>query len=405
MISIEQLVAEGIKEWQSSGLYSSLTNWRITNEQRNENEQQLKLFLDKLTAFLKQFPSSSAEKSLWKQQALREINKLLQSDDSSFFNGLNEAERNLFQDMTISFLRDVRAFDSSLSLQDTMQALRNIWILAILQCLFQKKSGYHKAMFAYSMLYPYSDNYLDDPSVSSSDKKQFNEWFTCRLKGWITPRNAHEARISSLIQMIENQFPRSQYPDVFKALLLIQNAQIRSLQQQDGNCHLSDEVLLAISYEKGGTSVIADGILIDGTLNEEQLRFCMRFGFLLQLGDDIQDARSDHNNAHQTLLSNHLVQPCDSFVLKLLDYIHTSLISSKICNNAKLLSFVEKDCFYLILYALCQKDAIAITPSLHSVVKQCLPLSSECLSQLIANYGHYNEEKLWEYVEVLISDN
>lgn len=403
MILIERLIREGIAEWQETRPYSALIQWKNADAQRIAYEQQLNTMLLRITSFMKQFPKQEAKKKLWKQKALMEINKIMQNGDSRFFSGLNEAERNLFQDMTIAFLKDVRCFDKNLTLQDTMQALRNIWILTILQCLFQKYSGYHKAMFAYSMLYPYSDNYLDDCLVSKSDKQRFNEWFTERLKGPADPHNAHEEKISNLIAMIEAKFPRAQYPDVYDALLLIQAAQIRSLHQQDGKQSLGDERLLAISYEKGGTSVVADGMLIDGALNEEQLRFCMQFGFLLQLGDDIQDAQCDHENDHQTLLSNHLDHYGDQLILKLLQYIKNTVLSTAVCTRKELLSFVQKDCFYLIFYALFQKNAIPVSESLQKEIAQCLPLSPACLNKLVKQYEHmYSEQELWEYIDALI---
>lgn len=406
MVLINQLIEEGLAEWQGSAQYDSFAKWHVSNQQRDEYENKLSAFIVKLNRFMEQLPKQSASKRLWKQKALTEITKMMQSGDSHFFSGLNETERTLFQDMTISFLRDVRSFDPELSLQDTMQALRNIWILAILQCLFHKYSGYHKAMFAYSMLYPYSDNYLDDPDVSKAYKMQFNEWFTKRLKGVIASKNAHEERISSLIALIEAQFDRKEYPQVYEALLLIQSAQIRSLQQQDGAVLLSDDRLLEISYEKGGTSVIADGILIDGLLDEEQQRFCMRFGFMLQLGDDIQDAISDHTNAHQTLLSNHSTQNADPLIRKLLAYIQSSLSNSKVCDRSELLQFVEKDCFYLIFYALFQKNAIMISHALRKTIQHCLPLSAAFLSDLTRQYeNRYSEDRLWEYVDTLIEND
>lgn len=406
MILIKQLIEEGLAEWQSSTQYDSFTKWYVSDQQRDEYENKLAAFIIKLNRFMEQLPNQNASRKLWKQKALTEITKMMQSGDSHFFSGLNETERTLFQDMTISFLRDVRSFDSELSLQDTMQALRNIWILAILQCLFHKYSGYHKAMFAYSMLYPYSDNYLDDPDVSKAHKMQFNEWFTKRLKGAITPKNAHEKRISSLIALIEEQFDRKEYPQVYEALLLIQSAQIRSLQQQDGAVSLGDDKLLEISYEKGGTSVIADGILIDGFLDEEQQRFCMRFGFMLQLGDDIQDAISDHINAHQTLLSNHSMQNADTLIRKLLAYIQSSLRGSKVCDRSELLQFVEKDCFYLIFYALFQKHAIMVSQALRQTIQYCLPLSAAFLTDLTRQYeNRYSEDRLWECVDTLIEND
>lgn len=45
-----------------------------------------------------------------------------------------------------------------------------------LQLLFGKEVYYSKANFAYSMLYPYTDNYLDNTNIDKNDKILFNNW-------------------------------------------------------------------------------------------------------------------------------------------------------------------------------------------------------------------------------------
>ncbi len=404
MISIDRLIKAGIVEWEAAKAYSSLSTWFIDEENRQAYENQLQDIITNVNEFLNVFPASKKAQRIWKQKGIEEISKIIQNSNSHFFSGLNEQERHLFQSITISFLRDVREFDRSLSLQDTMQALRNVWIIAILQCLFQKYSGYHKAMFAYSMLYPYSDNYLDEIDITLKEKQQFNHWFTKRLKGETTSfHNAREQKIAMLIEMIEDRFPRNEYPDVYEALLLIQAAQIHSLHQQDGKQILSDDQLLTVSYQKGGTSVVADGMLIDGSLNDEQVRFCMQFGFMLQLGDDIQDGSRDHENAHQTLLSNHLKQNADALILKLLQYINDVFMRNQVCQREELLHFVQKDCCYLIFYALMQSDAIAVSQALKKDIQHCLPLSPAFLSQQYRQYGKsYDEAALWQRIDALL---
>ena len=51
----------------------------------------------------------------------------------------------------------------------------------MLEVAFQKPIQYHQAMFGYSMLYPYSDNVLDDTLMDKEEKKAFNHWFMRRL--------------------------------------------------------------------------------------------------------------------------------------------------------------------------------------------------------------------------------
>ncbi len=85
-------------------------------------------------------------------------------------------DRKKFLDITKQFIRDARKFDDDLPIGDIMQAMRNVWISNALQLLFGKEVYYSKANFAYSMLYPYTDNYLDNTNIDKNDKILFNNW-------------------------------------------------------------------------------------------------------------------------------------------------------------------------------------------------------------------------------------
>jgi hypothetical protein len=103
--------------------------------------------------------------------------------------------------------------------------------------------------------------------------------------------------------MIEGQYPRDEYKQVFDSILCIQNGQIKSLSQQDTEKDLDEESAIAISAEKGGTSVLADAYLVCGDLDEGMFEFAFGFGFILQLIDDLQDVDEDLKNGHMTVFS------------------------------------------------------------------------------------------------------
>ena len=63
---------------------------------------------------------------------------------------------------------------------------------------------------------------------------------------------------------------------------------------------------MRISVEKGGTSVLADAYLVCGNLDTELSDLMFGFGFVLQLIDDLQDAKEDCNNNHMTVFSQEL---------------------------------------------------------------------------------------------------
>ncbi len=160
------------------------------------------------------------------------------------------------------------------------------------------------AVFGYSMLYPYTDNYLDNPDVPVEAKASFNERLEKRLAGEpVVPANAHERITFRLVDMIESQYERASYPNVFDGLLAIHHAQRKSLCLLDPQIRLSEADVLEISFEKGGASVLADGYLVSGSLTESQGESLFGYGVYLQLVDDLQDVQDDSHAGLLTVFS------------------------------------------------------------------------------------------------------
>ena len=197
-----------------------------------------------------------------------------------------------------------RRFDPDLSMTDTIQACRNAWTVCGIQPLVGDRMQLTPAILGYSLLYPYSDNYLDDDRISSARKLEFSRRFRDRLCGLrIEPENRHEILVWAMVRLIEEQFPRHLYPRVYECLLAIHQAQEDSLAQLRQSHPLMNPDLLRLSFAKGGTSVLADACLCHGNLNEAQARFAFNWGVLLQLGDDLQDVREDLDSGSTTLFS------------------------------------------------------------------------------------------------------
>lgn len=206
-----------------------------------------------------------------------------------------------FVNITKEFMLMARRFDPEVNMNDVFQASRNLWIINSLQIMMDAPVKLTPSIFAYSMLYPYSDNYLDDPSISSSEKKAFSDRFRQRLNGeHVLPANNMEQTIFDLVALIEEDWDRNQFPEVYESLLAIHDAQTKSIGLINANSVMPDEDLLSICIEKGGTSVLADGYLINGTLTPEQQMFCFGFGAFLQFVDDIQDIKDDMNDRLNT---------------------------------------------------------------------------------------------------------
>ena len=219
--------------------------------------------------------------------------------------------------------RWARQFDPSLGMADIIQACRNAWTACGLQPLLGIRMGMTPSVLGYSLLYPYSDNYLDREDISAEEKLRFSERFRSRLRGDGVPaQDYREAALWTLVKLIEEQYPRAGYPQVFDCLLAIHRAQEESLTQQGKCSHHDDAGLLRMSCAKGGTSVLADACLAHGWLSEEESRFSFEWGVLLQLGDDLQDVREDLRRGSVTLFSRAalLGRPLDPLVIQLLNF-------------------------------------------------------------------------------------
>jgi len=208
-----------------------------------------------------------------------------------------------FFEASIAFTREARAFDPGLPLDGLWQALRNVWIGNTLQLLLDRPVAVNPGLFAYSMLYPLTDNLLDDPGLDGGSKREFNERFGRRLAGLpVRPVGAREEAVFRLVSRIEEEFPRPRFADVHASLLAIHHGQARSLLQQDAP-EIPDARILAISCEKGGSSVLADLYLVAGHATPSLERFAFGYGVFLQLLDDLQDVETDTAAGHQTLFT------------------------------------------------------------------------------------------------------
>ena len=80
------------------------------------------------------------------------------------------------------------------------QALRNVWIGNSLQMLLDRPVTMGPGLFAYSMLYPVTDNWLDDPDITPDLKRAFNERLGKRLAGFhVHAIDEREAAIDHLV--------------------------------------------------------------------------------------------------------------------------------------------------------------------------------------------------------------
>ncbi len=209
-----------------------------------------------------------------------------------------------FFEATEDFVHKARTYDPHLGAEDIYQANRNAWTANGLQWLMGLPLETNPSIFAYSLLYPYTDNFLDDGAIPIATKLAFNEHFRQRLEDQqIAFTNAHEEIIFDLVGMIEKQYARERYPEVFESLLDIHAAQSKSLLLVRPDSTPSEADVIRISFEKGGTSVMADGYLVNGTLSPVHQQFTYGHGIFAQLLDDMEDIEQDCRAERLTVYS------------------------------------------------------------------------------------------------------
>ena len=347
-----------IKLWWNTSKCFPVFGEEISLKEKIFKEKQMNQFLNGLFSHLKQCPKNADERAVWRNVLWSMIKNFGRAS------GFTEDEINSYFSKSLpttthKFICSVKELDNNISLDKVVQALRNLWIMNILQALFNIKIECTPSAFAYSMLYPYTDNYLDSTEISLQDKKLINERFKLRLEGKdIKAENPYEEDLFKLISIIEEQYPRGDFKEIYESLLCIHAAQCNSLTQQNGRTSPYEKDILGISTEKGGASVLADAYLVNGRLGEGEADFMFAYGALLQFCDDLQDAKEDLKNGHMTMFSETSEKwPLDNITNALFDFSNKIIDSDEGFTKEesyKIKAFLKKNVVYLILEAISQ---------------------------------------------------
>lgn len=364
---VAALVEEHCARWRDTRCDSPVLGPPVPRSTQRVNARAAVELIDRVAGDVERWPGKGQGRRLWRERlrsAIREFGEERLGWPAGYRNLLVSDE---FYTASVAFARRAREFDPSVRLEDVGQALRNVWIANSLQLLLDLPVELSPSIFAYSMLYPYTDNYLDASDVAATAKHRFNGRLSRRLRGErLAPQGERERDIFRLVQMIEANYPRVAFPDVHASLLAIQGGQIRSLRQQASREGLYTSDLLAISVEKGGSSVLADGYLVAGEPQPEEVDFFFGYGVFLQLLDDLQDARADREAGHRTLFSTAADRvPLDRLTSQLSNYMRGVLERTPLFEApeyADRLDLIRRNCTFLLVGAVAENEELFSAP-------------------------------------------
>jgi len=341
MLKVEPYIDYFIKIWEQSPTHLPVLNRKYNEREQLEREynfeqMQLKLKSLQSRSSIKKLRNSNPESTFF--PVFRSfLQGIFDFDPTHLDIILSDQFRNVSKD----FFYQARAFGPELSPENIYQGLRNVWIMNGLQLMMNLPVEITPSVFAYSMIYPYSDNFLDDPKISANEKKEFSDRFNSRLHGEnIIPLNHTETQLYQLVEMFEDQYCRSEFPEVYESLYAIQKGQTDSLKllKTDG---LTDSAIRRICFEKGGASVLSDGYLVAGKLKPQQEQALFGYGIYLQLLDDIQDMKEDTDANTNTMCSSLNSKNLGEFVNKTIHFGRVALEEMKCFDAPNVDVFLE----------------------------------------------------------------
>lgn len=350
---------------------------------KNTFEKSLIEILENIFNMINNFPNSDDKHVKWAKEFNNYILEKLNDTTIDKNNTIQYFINQGFLEATKDFIK--KSENSYISIDETGQAIRNAWIMNVLQIISDIKVVCSDSVYAYSMLYPLTDNFIDG-NASFEEKKQFNKKLTKKLKGYNEPTSqGYQNDIFNMIDKIEHEYDRNIYPDVFESLLLIQKGQCDSLMQQHTYLPYQNDIL-SITFAKGGASVLADGYLINGYLSNDMINFSTLFGICLQLCDDIIDIQSDINSNHSTIFTlASKYANIDILAIKALslnkicfsDYVNNLNFD----NKDNILSFMAECCNYMIIIGTILNKKY-FSKEYIKQVEQYIPISAKFINKI-----------------------
>lgn len=330
----------------------------MAEKQKGENEKVLENFRKIMLNRMKAFPEKEKDQPIWKEKLEEDFLKFVENENIIHIReAMNQELFQAFWRETRHFVRRTRDFDNKLSIENIWQAIRNFFIYAVIVDLQENEQNCEEPIFSYSLLYPYTDNFIDDTRKRKEEKESYNEMIKRTICGEDVEASGECEKKTQ--KLLLNLLSFDGFPDIEEirnALLLILDAQMKSMIQQS-NIALTYDDILQVSVYKGALSVYVDYLFASSNRREEDTDFYLKFGFLLQVVDDLQDICDDLKDESKTLMTYHYREgSLEAVVNKLLHYTY-AIFQEFLPKNPKLKEFMMQNCFTMILITVASNQA------------------------------------------------
>lgn len=353
----------------------------VGDMQKKENEALIEEFSARMQKKAEQRPEGKDGLKQWEQEMEQELKCFLEKEKMlSLSEWINPVLFHEFEKETKHFIDRVRGFDADLNAGQIWQAMRNYFIYAMIVEMQGERQNAADPILAYSLLYPYTDNYIDDKTTTKKEKERYNRMIARKLKGEpVLAQSALEEKTCRLLDMIGDAYEGEAKKKVIGTLLQLLEAQNYSIRQQKAG--ISEDEILGISIWKGSTSVLADYLFATQDWREKEEGFYLRFGFLLQLVDDLQDMEEDKKEGSHTLMIKAAEQKrLEGQVNRLLWFIWDTVRAFE-PRNPGLKGFVLKNCVEITLLSVAM-SAQHFLKEYIKALEPYLPLSVEFIKKM-----------------------
>lgn len=194
---------------------------------KHKNEEAIRGISDSISSQFRSYPRLPFKRNKWKNRLLSTINDFLNKETIINLHTVADDDTiQHFQDELKDLIRHIRAFSPELTFEDMGQAIRNYTVYIMFKELNNVTTSFNKAAFGYSMLYPFTDNYIDSSKHSPATKNEYNEMIKDKIEGKpVNPKNDHQLKTCDLLQAIASHYPRELDSSIYTLLLMMLEAQ------------------------------------------------------------------------------------------------------------------------------------------------------------------------------------